>query len=184
MVSPHYFIVKPLDGKRYDNIRRYGDVDFIISAALDDHTITQRLAIVENVPQNYTGDVSPGDIVIVHHNIFRVYYDQKGFERSSWNHYKDDIFLVDSIQLYLYKNNEGNWKAPSPYCFVEPIKKKESLLATSEVHQQLWGRIVYYPNNDLQEGDFVSFLPDTEYEFRIDGKILYRMIIDHLCLKA
>lgn len=184
MVSPHYFIVKPFDGKRYDNMRKYGDVDFIISASIEDHTVTQRLAIVENVPIGYDGPVEVGDFVIVHHNVFRIYYDQSGLERSSWNYYKNDIFAIDSNQLYLYKKKEGKWKAPSPYCFIEPIKKKESLLASSEVNEELWGRVAYYPNDSLEVGQLVSFLPDMEYEFTIDGKVLYRMKTDHVCLKA
>ena len=30
MKSPHHFIIKPYNERRYDNVRKYGDVDFII----------------------------------------------------------------------------------------------------------------------------------------------------------
>ena len=30
-------------------------------------------------------------------------------------------------------------------------------------------------SNDLKKGDVVSFMPDSEYEFRLDDRILYRI---------
>ncbi len=36
---------------------------------------------------------------------------------------------------------------------------------------------------DVSKGDIVAFAPDSEYEFRIDGEILYRMYNKNICLK-
>ena len=55
MQSPSQFIVKPLGGRTYDNIRKYGDKDFIISSSQEDHTVTNRFAEVVAVPLNYGG---------------------------------------------------------------------------------------------------------------------------------
>ena len=33
MKSPFHFVVNPLDDKRYDNVRKYGDKELIISAS-------------------------------------------------------------------------------------------------------------------------------------------------------
>jgi len=81
MRSPHYFVIRPNKGVRYDNMRQYGDKDFIISSSQEDHTVTNRIGIVESVPIGYDGNIKPGDQIIVHHNVFRIYYDMKGNER-------------------------------------------------------------------------------------------------------
>jgi hypothetical protein len=42
-----------------------------------------------------------------------------------------------------------------------------------------------YKNDDqenVQEGDQVVFSPETEYEFRIDDRLLYRMRTQNICL--
>jgi len=110
-----------------------------------------------------------------------------GKERSAWHHYKDGIFLIEQEQLYLYRDvNHNKWTAPYPYCFVEPLKKIESYRASLGVEEELMGKVVYFPkiNNSLVSvNDTVSFTPDSEYEFRIDNRRLYRMKVNSLCLK-
>ena len=71
MKSPYCFIVKPVDGRRYDNIRTYEGKEFIISTSQEDHTVSNRFAEVLARPTYYSGPVKVGDIVIVHHNVFR-----------------------------------------------------------------------------------------------------------------
>ena len=185
MVSPFSFIVKPVGGKRYDNVRKYGDKEFIISSSQEDHTVTNRFGIVQSVPLDYTGDIQVDDIVVVHHNVFRIYYDMSGKERSSSSHYKDDVYIVDHDQLFLYKKGDSDWIAPYPYCFIEPIKKEQSLIYSLGSNQELTGIIAYIPENslNLSKGDKIYFQPDMEYEFRIDGRKLYRMKLNNLCLK-
>ena len=78
MQSPYSFIVKPLKGRRYDNIRVYGDRDLIISVSEEDHTVANRYAEVVSVPMGYEGEVSPGDTILVHHNVFKNYNDIYG----------------------------------------------------------------------------------------------------------
>ena len=183
MKSPHYFIVRPFDGQRYDAKRKYGDIEFVISSSQEDHTVTNRIGVVESLPICYDGDISIGDFVIVHHNVFRIYYDMKGRERSSWNHYKDDIFMVELDQIFLY--GKDKWMAPYPFCFVEPIENDNSdFMLTTDTEKYLHGYMRYVPENrDIKSGDIVSFRPESEYEFRIDSKKLYRMKLSNICLK-
>ena len=103
MQSPHYFIVKPLKGKRYDNTKSYGDKELIISVSEEDHTVANRFAKVINLPIGYTGDISIGDTVLVHHNVFKYYNDIYGRQKSGRSWLKDDLFLVDEFQFFLYK---------------------------------------------------------------------------------
>ena len=55
MKSPFYFIVEPVGGKSYDNVRDNG---LIVSSSKEDHKATNRFALVINTPIGYTGPVS------------------------------------------------------------------------------------------------------------------------------
>jgi hypothetical protein len=186
MKSPHYFVVRPYNGRRYDNIRKYGDNEFIISSSQEDHTVTNRVGVVDSVPLGYDGSIKPGDHIVVHHNVFRLYYDMKGRERSSWNHYKEDIFIVEMDQVFLYRDPNGEWQSPYPFCFVSPIDKDNEFGVSydNSAYKILFGKIEYIPSNIvLNKGDIVSFQPESEYEFRIDDKLMYRIKIRNLCLR-
>jgi allophanate hydrolase subunit 1 len=71
MNSPTSFIVKPLKGKRYDNTKTYGNIDFIISTSQEDHRFSNRQAEVIELPIVYNGPIKPGDKLLVHHNVFK-----------------------------------------------------------------------------------------------------------------
>ena len=101
MKSPYSFIVKPYNNRRYDNIKSYGDVEFITSTSEEDHKSSNRFAIVIATPINYTGPVREGDILLVHHNVFKFYNDMYGRRKSGKSFFKDDLFFVDPDQFYL-----------------------------------------------------------------------------------
>ena len=73
MQSPFYFIVKPLEGKRYNNTKKIGDVNFITSTSEEDFKASNRKAIVEQTPLKYQGPIAKGDTLLVHHNVFKFY---------------------------------------------------------------------------------------------------------------
>ena len=66
MKSPYSFIVKAYNNRRYDNIKSYGDIDFITSTSEEDHTSSNRFATVIETPINYSGPVKAGDTLLVH----------------------------------------------------------------------------------------------------------------------
>jgi len=178
MKSPFYFIVKPCNGKRYDNTKKIGDVDFIISNSKEDHTVSNRYAIVQQTPIDYKGNIKPGDTLLVHHNVFKYYNDMKGKERSGKSFFQDDLFFIDYDQFYMYKQND-EWFCHSKYCMIKPIPKKNHYLKTHQEEEPLMG-LVKYPNKYLIskgiiKGTVVYFQPDSEYEYTIDGEKLYRM---------
>lgn len=182
MKSIQYFIIEPLNGKRYDNTIDVNGVELFLSATVEDHKTSNRFAIVKEVPKIYNGEIKPGDIVVVHHNVFKFYYDIKGRMKSSWNHVKDDLFICEIDQIYLYKR-DGEWKVPYPFCFVEPINQLESFIAVDAKYEHLLGKVIFYPTEELSNGDMVAFRPDSEYEFKIDGNLIYRMRVKDLCLQ-
>ena len=181
MKSPFSFIVKPIDGKRYNNTKSIGGIDLVISASEEDHTHSNRSAEVIEIPIGYDGDIKVGDTLLVHHNVFKFYSDMKGRQKSGRSFFKDDLFFVDLDQFFMYKNENG-WNAHDRYCFVEPIKREESIIFKNTVEEPLTGTMKYVnkylKSKGVSPGDRVSFTPDSEYEFLVDGEKLYR-IYDH-----
>jgi hypothetical protein len=186
MKSPYNFIVRPLNGRRYDNVKKVGDVDFITSTSQEDHTVSNRRAEVVETPIGYLGPIRKGDVLLVHHNVFRYYYDMKGRQKSGRSFLKDDLFLIDDDQYFLYNSN-GVWKSRERYCFVAPVDKEDFYLDYHGNEQPLTG-ILKYSNDFLSEhglsvGDKVSFKPNSEYEFNIDGEKLYRVMTNSITFK-
>jgi len=181
MKSPFYFIVKPLQGKRYNNTKSIGDVDFITSSSEENHAASNRKAKVVETPLKYKGPIRKGDTLLVHHNVFKFYNDMKGRQRSGKSFFKDDLFFVDNDQFFMYKQ-KGKWHSHDRYCFVEPIGKEESFLFKRFKEEPLMG-VIKYSNKYLTSkgalaGMKVCFKPDSEYEFEVSGKKMYRMF-DH-----
>jgi hypothetical protein len=54
-------------------------------------------------------------------------------------------------------------------------------------YQPLFGELKYINKKlisfGLSQGDIVSFKPDSEYEFNIDGELLYRVSSDWITMK-
>jgi len=175
------FLVEPVDGMRYDNVLKSDGVEFVVSVSQEDHTVTQRHAKLIETPVWYQGELQPGDTVIVHHNVFRKMYDMKGREVSSNSHIRDNWFLVGEDRIYMYKRGDSDWTAISPFIFISPVENDEELFEP-DVLKQLWGRVEYSPVSEYQKGDLISFQPDSEYEFRIDDRVLYRMFLRNLTL--
>jgi hypothetical protein len=181
MRSPFYFIVKPMNGKRYDNTKDIGGIDLIVSTSEEDHKFSNRYAEVIELPLGYKGPIQQGDTLLVHHNAFKFYNDMKGRQKSGKSFFKDDLFFIETEQFYLYKN-EGKWKTYDRYCFVKPVPVTESYIKKPFSNEPLMG-IMKYPNEYLlsrgiRAGDTVCFTPESEYEFIIDEETLYR-IYDH-----
>jgi hypothetical protein len=186
MRSPFYFIVKPLNGKRYDNTRDMSGVEVIVSTSEEDHKFANRYAEVLELPARYSGPIEKGDILLVHHNAFKFYNDMKGRQKSGRAFFKDDVFLIDTEQFFLYKKG-STWNAYDRYCFVKPISAIESYIKKPFSEEPLMGEMKY-PNDYLKSrgvsaGDQVCFCPDSEYEFEVDGEKLYRMYDHQITIK-
>ena len=185
MKSPFYFIVKPLKGKRYDNTKSIGGIDFIVSTSEEDHRFSNRYAEVIETPLRYSGPIQVGDTLLVHHNVFKFYNDMRGRQKSGKSFFKDDIFLIEPDQFFMYKHQD-NWYAYDKYCFVEPIPAEDFYLKKNISEEPLMG-IMRYPNKTLLDyginaGDKICFKPDSEYEFTVDGEKLYRMFTHQIAI--
>ena len=165
MRSLFHFIVTPKNG-RTNNKVNVDDKELIVNTELQNHQYVSRNGIILNTPKNEKTDIKKGDEVIVHHNVFRRFYDVRGREKNSKSYFNEETYFVDSSQIFLYKRNK-KWFAPKDYCFIKPIKSND--IFSSDKEKPLMG-IVKYSNkmlikNGVKEGSVVGFTPRSEYEF-------------------
>jgi len=178
MKSLYSFIVKPLN-ERYDNIKKVDDKTLIINTGIENHRFVSKKAAVVSTPAAYTSKIKVGDELYVHHNIFRRWYDQKGNERNSSTFFKDDLYFVSPEQIYMY-----NLKSHLDYCFVKPLKNQNLLENRKE--QPNVG-IMKYSNSSLEAlgitpGTLITFTPNSEFEFVVEGERLYCMKSNDIAL--
>ena len=171
MKNLYSFIIKPLFN-RYDNVKQVDENELIINTSIEDHKFVSKKAVVVSTPAAYDTKVKKDDIVYVHHNIFRRYYDIRGIEKNSSTFFKDDLYFCSPDQIYMY-----NLKPHLNYCFVKPILNKNRLENRKE--QPNFG-ILKYGNSSLdavgvRPGALVVFTPFSEFEFIIEGERLYCM---------
>lgn len=186
MKSPFYFIAKPVNGKRYDNTKDIGGVEFIVSTSEEDHKFSNRFAEVVELPLGYKGPIKEGDTLLVHHNVFKYYNDMRGRQKSGKSFFKDDLFFIETEQFFMYKQ-DNKWNAYDRFCFVKPIPTTQSYIKKPFTNEPLVG-LMKYPNEYLlergiKEGDMVCFSPDSEYEFTVDDEKLYRMYDHQITIK-
>ena len=183
MKSPFYFIVEPVGGRRYNNVKKIGDIDFITSTSQEDHKASNRYAKVIECPSGYSGPISPGDILVVHHNVFKIYYDMQGKERSGFSFLKDNTFFLEENQFYMYYDG-SKWNTIGDYCFVSPVDNDNDFETYRYKH--LVGKIRHnnkqLENIGVREGEMISFTPHSEYEFNVDGELLYRMKVNDIAI--
>ena len=183
MRSLYDFIVKPI-GDRYDNKIKLGDVTLILNTKIEDFKSVNNLAVVVETPKAFKTNIKKGDIIIIHHNVFRVFYDIRGDKKRSRSHFKDDLHFCSADQIYLYKNT-GDWKSFGDRCFVMPLKNKDALRSQKE--QDLIG-ILKIGNSSLNAlninpGDTVGFTPGSEWDFIIDDQRVYCMKSNDIVIK-
>jgi len=183
MKSLFDFIVEPY-GQRYNNKVKVGDKSLIINTQLETFKAVNNIAKVIEVPASYKTSVKKGDLIMIHHNVFRRWFNIKGEEKNSKSYFKDNLYFVQRDQVYLYKTKD-KWKAFDDRCFINPLKNKNDIDANLEQH--LIG-ILKYGNSSLEalginEGDLVGYKPFGEYDFIVNNKRLYCMKSNDIVIK-
>ena len=178
MKSLYQFIVKPFK-ERYDNVKKLNDKELIVNTCIENHIFVSKKAVVVSTPAAFKTNINVGDVVYVHHNIFRRYYDIKGNEKNSGTYFKDDMYFCNADQIYMY-NGESHLN----YCFVKPIKNQNTL---EDRKEQPNVGIVKYSNKSLEAvkikpGTLITFTPNSEFEFIIEGERLYCMKSNDIAL--
>ena len=183
MRSVYDFIIKPV-GKRYDNEVKVGEHTLITNSSIESFKHVNNIAEVVETPVAFATPIRKGDLIIVHHNVFRVFYDMKGIKKNSRSFLKDNLFFCAVDQVYLYKRKD-TWKSFGDRCFVAPVKNKD-LLSTDKVADLIG--ILKIGNSSLEEsginpGDIIGFTPNSEWEFVVDNQIMYCMKSNDIVIK-
>ena len=178
MKSVYNFVVTP-KGNRYNNIKKVGDSELIVNTEIFNHQHVNREAIVISTPLIGITDITPGDTLIVHHNVFRRWHDVKGVERNSRAYFDESTYLINHDQIFLYKKDK-EWIAPKGYCFIKPLKAIDQFNIESE--KPLQG-IVKYSDGTVEVNRLVGFTPNSQYEFVVDGERLYRVLSNFITIK-
>ena len=180
MRSVYDFIIKPVSG-RYNNTKEIGGVSFVTNTKIESYKSVSNEAEVIATPLSIVTDIKVGDRVTVHHNVFRRFYDIRGNEKNSRSHLKDDLYACSPEQIYMYGANTAHLD----YCFVKPLANHDIFITSKE--KPLMG-LLKHGNEELDrlgvhEGDLVSFRPTSEFEFVIDGELLYCMKLINVVAK-
>ena len=183
MRSIYDFIISP-KSSRYNNTTKVGDKDLILNTEIYNHQFVSRNAIVKSTPIATQTKIQVGDEVIVHHNIFRRWLNVKGEEKNSRSYIDENTYCVKQDQIFSYKRN-NTWFAVDGYCFVKPIESIDEYSVENE--RELIGVIKQVDTTlkeaGIKKNDLVGFIPNSEYEFVIDGERLYRVLSNHISIK-
>jgi len=185
-MRPRYgYLIEPLGGE-YNNTKNVGGVDLVVNTTIEDASFVNRIGIVKGLPTtDKDTELQVGDIVVVHHNVFRTYLDMKGRKTKSNEYFRGNSYIVPLERIYLYKRKD-DWKALKAFCFVLPVdytqdsvilrnKEKEDHVGLIEVSNK------YLESKGVIKGSKIGFTKNSEYEFNIEGKKLYRMQTRDIC---
>ena len=178
MKSVYNFVVKPI-GKRYNNVKKVGDKELIVNTEIFNHQYVNRQATVISKPIIGDTDIDIGSDVILHHNVFRRWHNQYGVEKNSKSYFNEDTYIVQPDQIFLYKKF-WQWHSPKGFCWVKPIKNKDKYV-NSETQENIG--IIKYTDGSFKINDLVGFTPISNYEFVIDGELLYRVYTKFITIK-
>jgi len=178
MKSVYNFVVKPI-GKRYNNVKKIEDKELILNTEIFNHQYVNRKATVISKPIIGDTDIDIGSDVILHHNVFRRWHNVKGIEKNSKSYFDEDTYIVHLDQIFLYKKF-WKWHSPKGFCWIKPIKNKDKY-ANSETQENIG--IVKYTDGSFDVNDLVGFTPVSNYEFVIDGELLYRVYTKFITIK-
>ena len=178
MNSLYSFIIRPYK-ERYNNSTSIDGKELVLNTNIEHHQFVSKKAVVVSTPAAFDTDIKCGDIVYVHHNLFRRWYDQKGNERNSSTYFKDNLYFCSLDQIYMY-----NLKCHLKYCFVKHLKEIEPMVIKKE--KDYLG-ILKYSNSSLEAvglrpGALVVFTPNSEFEFIVEGERLYCMKSNDIAL--
>ena len=89
MKALYDFIIKPL-GETYDNKIKIDKKELILNTKIESFKFVNNLAIVVEIPLEIETPIKKGDTILIHHNVFRTFYDMRGVKKKSRSFFKDD----------------------------------------------------------------------------------------------
>ena len=179
MKSIFGFIIEPI-GSRYNNVKKLGEKELVLNTDIFNHKYINRKARVISAPilNNKTG-IKNGDEIIVHHNVFRRWYNQAGIEKNSSSFISENRYNIYSDQIYAVKR-KNTWQPLDGYIFLQPLKDTNDFSIEKE---KFIGQVVY-GNKTYKKGEILGFAHvGARYEFVIDGQRLYKVNLNQITIK-
>jgi hypothetical protein len=184
MQSPYNFIVKP-KGERYNNSKDLGDSKTLITnTSIESFKHVNQEAVVVSIPLAYNTDIKKGDIVMVHHNVFRRFYDVRDNEKNSGSFFKEDLYFCTIDQIFAYKTT-NKWVGFQDRVFVKPLKNTNIFSTLAQEKEKGVLKILndYMKIPSLKKGSLIGFKPNREFEFIIDGDLYWCMKESDIIIK-
>lgn len=169
MKSPIFFIVKPKGDSQYVN---NADNLLIRNTSIEDAKDVNRVGIVHAVPTIYNTIVDIGDEVVLHHNTFRITFNQKGIPVHSNSYISDNLYFVYPEMIYMVIKPNGEKISLDPFCFVTPMMEDGEEIPN--VGTLKYGN-KFTKENNLLEGTDLFLKEFSNYEFNFDNERLYRV---------
>ncbi len=175
MRAPFNYIIST--EKRYNNETESG---LVLNTEITerDGEFVNRVGKVIATPIHDELDIPIGSKVIVHHNVFRRWYDMRGREKNGSAFWSESEYIVNQDSIYAYDSGEG-WISCDKYCFVKPLEDRIGLL---EHRRKFTGYIAIGNDKNPPVGSKIAFAPDADYFFEIDGEKLYRVFTRDICI--
>ena len=175
MRAPYDYIV--YTDKRYNNESESG---LILNSEITerDGEFVNRVGTVVGTPLDDIHNIPMGSKVIVHHNIFRRWYDVRGNEKNGSAFWDENHYIVNQDLIYGYDSGDG-WVSCDKFCFVKPLEDRYGLLEQRRAYR---GTIAIGNKFSPPVGAEIAFTPDSEYTFYIDHEKLYRVYIKDICI--
>lgn len=168
---------------RYNNKKSVDGKELIVNSEITerDARFVNRIAEVVSIPTAINTPIQVGDKIIVHHNVFRTWYDQRGKLKDGSGFLGEGKFAVHYEQVFAYKRN-ADWVSMPGFAFVAPIIVELSTPVKQclEFEVPLKGEIAicnkeFTERTGASKGSIVGFTPDSEYEFVVDNQRYYRI---------
>ncbi len=170
MQSIYQFLIEPI-GNRYSNEVNVEGKSLIVNSENSNHEYVNRLARVVSCPKVNNTKIKPGDEIIVHHNVFRRWYDVKGQEKNSKAYFSKNLYIVSQDQIFLVKQ-KGKWSSMSGFTFLQPLQNNDKF--SLEVENPNVGKVVY-SDGSFDKNEILGYTPFSHYEFVIDNQRMYRV---------
>ena len=178
MQSINHFLVKPV-GSRYNNVKDIEGKSLILNSEIQNHQYINRLAEIISCPVASNKNIKPGDIVLVHHNVFRRWTDIKGREKNSKAYFKENLYLVSEDQIFL-KKHKDTWQAIEGFCFVQPLQFKGAL---DKIIEHPNKGVVVFTDGVFKKDQIVGYTTFSQYEFVVNGQRLFRVYNKFITIK-
>src|SRR5210317_1623991 len=94
-MNPRYgYLIEPL-GSEYNNTKNISGVDLVVNTTIEDAAFVNRIGVVRGLPTNIEdNELEIGDIVVVHHNVFRTYLNMKCQKTKSNEFFRETSYIV------------------------------------------------------------------------------------------